>query len=288
MKSVIDIGSNSVRLAIIADGRMIFKKKITTQMGRGLALGGKILPEKQAETINAIASFVVKSLSYGVKEEDIHAFATATVRRAENGSEFVKQTLAQTGVKIDVVSEQTEALLALTGCFGDADGAVLDVGGGSSELIVRSGGRIEYQKSLPIGAVVVTDLYKGDKASMREYVRSVVKTYGDVPKIELLTAIGGSSSCVASVLTHSAIERDTDGKVILKTDLDRLSDKFFTLSAEQLIDLGVEKKRTDIIAGGALILDVVLEYLGLDRMVNSESDNLIGYYNLKLRDTDET
>jgi len=283
MKAIIDIGSNSVRLAIFADGQIIYKGKITSQLGKGLALTGKIAPEQMKKTVDAVRTFVVKSMLFGVERKDIRPFATATVRRAENADEFLKAVYDDFGVFIDVVSEHEEASLALIGCFGSGDGAVLDIGGASSELIIKEGGDVKYKYSLPLGAVVLTDLFGNDREKMDEYVKERIKEYGQVPEIKTLHCVGGTSSCCARVLAR-AREYDpekTDGKTVIISDLNLLVDRFFTLNDEQKEKMGVEAPRTGIIAGGTLLLINILGYLGLDRFIASENDNLTGYYLLK-------
>ena len=290
MKAVIDIGSNSVRLAIFADGHVFFNGKITTQLGRGLAVDGNILPSQSKKTVDAISVFKEKALLSGVKEENVYAFATATVRRAKNAYNFVNDVFLSTGIKVDVVSEETEADLALTGCLGDKDGAVLDIGGGSSELIVRKNGEVVYSHSLPLGAVVLTDMFGGDKGAMQAYLLGKVAEYGQVPHIDELTGVGGTTSCCARVVARiKGVRPDfCKGFVLKKEEITSLSEEFFSSGDEEKIAMGVEPSRVGIIAAGTLLLKNILSYLGLERVTASENDNLKGYYVLKLKgDADE-
>ena len=283
MKAVIDIGSNSVRLAVFADGQIVFKGKITSQLGKGLALTGEIDPVQCEKTVDAVKTLIVKAVLFGVERDNIHAFATATLRRAKNADVFIDEVYRQSAIEIDVVSEEEEAELALKGCLGDDDGAVLDIGGASSELIVRSGGKVVYAYSLPLGAVVLTDMFGKDKQAMDEYVKKRVEEYGAVPKIENLVVVGGTSSCCSRVLARAREydKRITDGKTVALEDVELLADKFFVLKDEEIEKMGVEAPRTGIIAGGTLLLINIIKYLGLDAFVASENDNLLGYYSMK-------
>lgn len=284
MTAVIDIGSNSVRLAIFADGQIVYKGKITSQLGKGLAFTGKIDPVQREKTVSAVQALIVKAVLFGVPRDRIFAFATATVRRATNAREFLDEVFSLSGVKIDVVSEDEEAELALIGSFGNGDGAVLDIGGGSSELIVKNGGKIIYKHSLPLGAVVLTDMFGADRQKMQAYLEERVKEYGQVPHIDILTGVGGTASCCTRVMARAREYNPeiTDGKTVTVKDLEILADKFFLLKNEEKEKMGVEAARTGIIAAGTLLLLTILNYLGLDKFVNSENDNLSGYYCLKI------
>jgi len=289
MNAVIDIGSNSVRLAIFADGQIVYKGKVTSQLGKGLAFTGRIDPVQKDKTVAAIQTLIVKAVIFGVERDKIKAFATATVRRAENAADFIEEVYKLSGIKIDVVSEDEEAELALKGCLKDEDGAVLDIGGGSAELIVRVGGAITYRHSLPLGAVVLTDMFGKNRDKMEEYLLKRVKEYGQVPSIKKLMGVGGTSSCCARVMAR-AREYDaelTDGKTVSLTDLEIIVDRFFKLKDEEIEKMGVEAPRTGIIAAGTLLLIAILKYLGLDEYTSSEGDNLEGYYLLKCGDDHE-
>ena len=219
----------------------------------------------------------------GVEKKDIYIFATAAVRRAKNGGEFVDEAYKLIGIKIDVVSEEEEAELALMGALGNDDGCVLDIGGASSELIVRNGGKIVYKHSLPLGAVVVTDMFQKDERAADEHIKTAVKEYEKVPITGLLTGIGGTASCCARVMTRikGADYDGTDNKTVTLKELISLEKVFYSSSDEELERMGVEPQRTCIIAGGVTLLRNILEYLDRDKYVCSENDNLLGYYRLK-------
>ncbi|MBP5176997.1 MAG: hypothetical protein ILP02_00255, partial [Clostridia bacterium] len=229
MKAIIDIGSNSVRLAVFEDGQIVFKGKITSQLGRGMALSGRIDDEHREKTVAAIATLVEKAMAYGVQKKDVFLFATAAARRAANAKAFLDEVLAVTGLAVDVVSEKDEAELALSGALGEADGAVLDIGGASAELIVRSGGATVYKQSLPLGAVVLSDAFGKDSEAMKRFVDEQVKKYGDPPAIDRLIGVGGTASCLARVVALSQGRAYSGGDEVKLGDLDELCLKFFTL-----------------------------------------------------------
>lgn len=280
MIAIIDIGSNSVRLAVFDGDKIELRGKINTRLGEGLAKTGEICEEAEKRTLSAIQTLIVKAVLFGVQRQNIFVFATATVRRAKNGAAFCAKTFEATGINVDVVSEDTEAVLAITGALGDSDGAVLDIGGGSAELIVREHGEITYKKSLPLGAVVLYDMFGYDRESLNKYIENAVKEYGNVPKIEKLVVVGGTATTCAFVITRarSYDYKVTNKKLVQLEDLEILADKFFSFTDEDKQKMGVEEGRTKIIAPGTQLLLGVLKYLGLDSYTASEDDNLLGYY----------
>lgn len=280
MIAIIDIGSNSVRLAVFDGDKMEFRGKINSRLGEGLAKTGEICEEAEKRTLSAIQTLIVKAILFGVERQNIFAFATATVRRAKNGAHFCSKVLEATGVSIDVVSEDTEAMLAISGALGEEDGAVLDIGGGSAELIVREHGSITYKKSLPLGAVVLYDMFGYDRENLDKYIEKTIKDYGNVPKIDKLIAVGGTATTCAFVMARarSYDYKVTNKRLVELEDLEILADKFFSFTDEEKEQMGVEAGRVKIIAPGTELLIGVLKYLGLSNYTASEDDNLLGYY----------
>ncbi len=278
--SVIDIGSNSVRLAVFADGSIIFRDKVTSMLGEGLVKYGKILPHSAVNTQEAIKSFIQYSINLSVNKENIFAFATAAVRQSSNGRDFVQKIFDDTGICVDVLSEDAECKLAALGALGRSDGAVLDVGGASSELIVQSKGEITYEKSLDEGAVKLTERFCEDQAELFKYVDKKVREYGEV-KIPFLTAIGGTATALGHVLSGDkeySVEKN-HGRFVPITDLYANLSKIKGYSLEQRSRIfNLEKSRAKTIYSGGILIYYVLKYFGLKGYTVSESDNLQGYY----------
>lgn len=136
--AVIDIGSNSVRLLLWADGSALYKKKSTTRLGEGLSLTGSLSQAAMQRSAEAVCRFAEEGRAAGAR---VLAFATAAVRRASNGAEFVARVLDACGVRIDVLSGEREAEAGLAGALRGEDGAVIDIGGASTEVIVQRGAK---------------------------------------------------------------------------------------------------------------------------------------------------
>ena len=192
--AVYDIGSNSVRLIVFDGEKALFRGKINSRLGEGIAQSNNFSPAALQRTIVAIEKLKEVSASHGVLEGGHFAFATEAVRKAKDGQVFLDDIEREYGVKCRLLSGEEEAEIALKGVLGSGDGAVIDIGGASSELAVRTGGTIVYSLSLKAGAGTLTDEFGADKAALDKRLETLIKDYGELPKIDDLYAIGGTAS----------------------------------------------------------------------------------------------
>ncbi len=282
--SAIDVGSNSVRLLLWADGRTVCKKLKTTRLGEGLSLTGKITKTAIERTADAIADFQREAVGWGA--EHLYVFATAAARRAENGSEFVRFVRQRCGIDVDVISGECEAELGLLGALEGKDGGMIDVGGASSEVTVGKGGKIVYASSMDLGAVRLKDLCGDDRQSILEKIENEIHVYGSVPQTDFV-AVGGTATSVVA-LDKKMVVYEPDAVHGSVLDIDRIigwADRLLSMTQEERIALpGMDPARADILGGGALLLAKIMQYIGLTEIVVSEKDNLEGYVLSKLRD----
>ncbi|MBQ7164442.1 MAG: hypothetical protein IJR61_03845 [Clostridia bacterium] len=278
--AVIDVGSNSVRLGVFRAGKAEYKTLITSRLGEGVTCGN--LNENAVNrTINAIAELKDHAFSLGAGE--LYAFATEAVRRAENGADFVKKTLVKTGVCIYIASGEEEASLAVEGALGGKDGAVIDLGGASTEVAVSRGGKIVYSHSLPVGAVVLKDICGADEEKLTAYIAKKTAEYGNVPTAEKVYAVGGTATSIAACA--AGLEKYEPEKVhgtnVSVLQIDALAEKLKNLTAGEIAACyPVDGRRAEIIFGGALLMKGVLSSIGAGGFTASESDNLEGFYNM--------
>lgn len=280
---VIDVGSNSVRLMLSENGHTLKKEIIITRLAEGLAETWRLSENAINRTISAIGTLKRNAEHAGVSA--LYVFATAAVRSAKNGSEFVQRTLMEQNVLIEVIDGATEAQIGLLGALGNREGGVLDIGGASSELIVSLNGKIVYEYSLNLGAVRLLDLCGQSREALSQLIGERIKEYGSVPSVPL-TAIGGTATSIASVdlKLEPYDPLRVDGHVLMKERLSSLVELLFSLSVEERKSLkGLQPQRADVIAGGALLLLSIMEYLQLSEITVSERDNLEGFL---LRKTD--
>lgn len=275
--AVIDIGSNSVRL-MMADGKVLYKALDTTRLGEGLASSPRLKAEAIERTAAAVANFYARALTEGAVS--VHAFATAAVRSAENGASFVARVKELCGLDVEVVSGEEEAEIGILGALGNGDGGIIDAGGASTEIIVRKGGNILYEKSVNIGVVRLKDMCGREKESLEKAALAASEEYGKVPNGVPMYAIGGTATTLAAVQLGMK-EYDPaqiTGTVISKEQMHMLADKLVGLTVEEIAALpGVPRKRADVLGGGAVLLSVIMDRLGFEKIIVSDSDNLEGY-----------
>ena len=276
--AVIDIGSNSVRLMLVANGKVLYKRLNTTRLGEGLASSTLLKREAIERTANAVATFYQIAKEEGA--EKTYAFATAAVRTAENGGEFVESVKGLCGLGVEVVSGEKEAELGILGALGFGDGAVIDMGGASCELAVKKGGKIVYKKSVDIGVVRLKDECGTDTIKLCRAATCAAEKYGAIPKIQAVHAIGGTATTLGALalgLTEYDGERVT-GTEITQVWLEKISDKLLRMPIEEIASLPcMPKGRADVIAGGAFALATIMQKLGIEKMIVSDRDNLEGY-----------
>lgn len=281
--AVIDIGSNSVRLLLWADGCSLNKKIYTTRLGEGISFSPVLRPQAMERTIGAIGECLREARAFGA--EKTYAFATAAVRSAENGGEFVHSVFDRYGIGIDVLSGEREAELGMLGALGGRDGGIVDVGGASTEVTVCKGGKVIYAVSADVGAVRLKDVCGEDAQALAKYIEEKISVYGDIPACPV-TAIGGTATSL-SALEYEIEPYDPkkiQGSVLSAEQVWKWAEKLLSLSQEERLALkGMDKRRADILGGGALLLFHVLKKMGADRMTVSEQDNLEGYLSDRLR-----
>ena len=279
MQAIIDIGSNSVRLMLWADD--FYKRVNTTRLGEGLALSGVLKPEAIARTAQAVRAFAEEGRAHGA---EVHAFATAAVRSAKNGAQFCEAVKGLCGLEVDVVSGEEEALLGLLGALGEEDGGIIDIGGASTEICLRRGGKIVFSRSLPVGAVRLFDKCGEEREKLLSEIQTAIASLEEVRPAGKLYAIGGTGSTLACVMLGL---EEYDGQKIQdfympQAQISALADRLVSLSAEERKAIkGMDKRRADIIAGGALLLAEIMKKLSSDGVFASDRDNLEGYCYLR-------
>ncbi len=276
--AVVDVGSNSVRLMFVAGGKVLYKALNTTRLGEGLAERPFLKEEAIERSAQAVASFYARAKSEGA--ESVFVFATAAVRTAENRVDFLNRVRALCGLTVEVISGEEEAEIGILGALGNADGAVVDIGGASTEIVVKKNGELVYKKSVDIGVVRLKDACGRDKAALQRVAAEAAKAYGALPVNGELVAIGGTATTLAAQalgLEEYDSEKVT-GAVITREKMREMVDTFLQMSVEEIAALPcMPKGRADVLAGGAVLFSVIMQTHGIERLIVSDRDNLEGY-----------
>ncbi len=212
--AVIDIGSNSIRLVVYRDGAraplQLFNEKVLCGLGRGMAVTGRLNPDGVALALENLARFRALVQAMGVARLDV--VATAAVRDADNGAEFVEQ-LRHLGIDIRVLSGVDEARLSALGVLSgipEADGLMGDLGGGSLELVDLDRGHPDgmvpgAHVTLPLGPLRLMDTAGGN---LRRGQAIVDGTLAEIDWLDRLQgrnfyAVGGAWRMLARHLMES-------------------------------------------------------------------------------------
>ncbi len=298
MKKVaaIDIGTNSMRLLLceVKEGKILNKSKelITTRIGHDVAKSGMINEKAIRRNLDALKGFTNKARHFGA--EDIVVIATSAVRDAKNKEEFLKLSREEVCVDIKVIDGNEEAELGMLGVMSEFNNQsdnilVIDIGGGSTELILADKTSIYYTASLNAGAVRMTEHFIKSNPISDEDINTLNKSLEGIfaPAIHFLkqknidnvVAIGGTATTLASMYHELQLyNSDIVHNSIL--DLDYLKNSFKKIKDMTIPErhdiVGLQRERADVIPAGLYILIFLLENLGKNQVIISENDNLEG------------
>lgn len=295
--AAIDCGTNSVRLLVAEaapEGGLIDldRRLILTRLGQGVDATGQFHPDALARTLDAFAEYARVIAELGV--DQVRLVATSAARDASNRDDFFAGAKQRLGVDAEIISGEEEATLSFTGALAAlpdvaAPVLVMDIGGGSTELITGAGGSnptIDNGLSLDIGSVRIRERFlAGDPptaqqiAQARGYVDELLDGCGtDFAAVATWIGVGGTATTL-SALNQRLPDYDrakVHGSSIGRFDLHALTEGLLASTVEQVKGLpSMPAKRADVICAGALIADRVGARVGVDLTV-SESDILDG------------
>jgi exopolyphosphatase / guanosine-5'-triphosphate,3'-diphosphate pyrophosphatase len=265
----IDIGSNTTRL-LVADvdhGRLqvVTQETAFTALARELQAHGRIGASKLVELTTVIEAQVASAQRHGATQT--RAVATAAVRRAANGRRLARELAERTGAQIDVLSAGEEARLAFSGAVGMLDEppiglvGVVDVGGGSSELVIGEPGSAPlWWESVALGSSSVTDRWlhsdpprPSELSVALDHVRDAVGAL-QPPTAGCALAVGGSATSLGRVAG-----RLLDGPAFARALYLLGTDSSVALGSR----IGVDPRRVRLLPGALLLLEAMAARLGL-------------------------
>jgi exopolyphosphatase/guanosine-5'-triphosphate,3'-diphosphate pyrophosphatase len=287
----VDIGTNSLHLLVarvLPDQRfeVLASEKEAVRLGSGSGDMKHLSDDAIDRGVACLARFRQMASIYGA---ELRAVATSAVREAENQAEFLERCRSEAGVVVEVISGVEEARLIHLGVLQalplyDRQLLLMDIGGGSTEFLVGKAGEALWARSLKLGAIRLTERFfpegrvtpkKVERA--RQYLHSfLAPSMGEIMAHGFDVAVG-SSGTIENVAVVAAQLRDgkpplsANGLTFSRDDLNRATEVLLSAptAAERARIPGVEAKRADIIAGGALLLQVAFEELDLQAMTLS-------------------
>ena len=294
--AAIDVGTNSTHMLVasvdvaLATFSIDLAEKSSTRLGERDPDTGELTPEAMARGLESLRRFRELAISHQV--EQIVVAATSAVREAPNGRDFLQTVKDELDLDVDLVSGPEEARLIYLGVlsgmsFGDRPHLVLDIGGGSTELILADGRDARALTSTRVGAVrLQRDFVKEDPIppQRRSFLQAFIQGSLEpaVDKVHRRIKPGETPVLVATSGTAMAIgalaASDDDrpplklhGYRVSRQRLNRVVDRLAVMTPEQRRALApINDRRAEIIVPGSLILQTTMQMLGVDELVLSE------------------
>lgn len=278
-QAVIDIGSNSVRM-VVFDGIQrvpdtIFNEKILCGLGAELGATGRLGARAVEQAISTLRRF--RALVDQMRVQHIHCVATAAVRDAVNGADFIQCIEQECGLQVRVLDGNEEGVLAACGVLAgapNADGLVADLGGGSLELVRVEQGKIGPCQSLPIGPLRLRALSGGDMAAVRSHVQqslAAIDWLGQV-RDKRLYMVGGAWRNLGKLLQRDAVLplRILQGYRVGRVGLGNYCKRLSRLTSEEIpYGSTIPSRRLEILPLAALLLRELLHSSGVSEGVFS-------------------
>lgn len=289
--AAIDCGTNTIKLLVLdEDGADLEREMRIVRLGQDVDRTGRLAEEALERTFAAVEEYAALVARHGV--DRIRFCATSATRDAANAEEFAAGVRARLGVAPEVVSGDEEAALAWAGATRGLPGlagpvVVLDIGGGSTELVLGSGATPDAAHSMDIGSVRMTERHlRSDPPSGDEVAACVsdVEAALDVCPVDpgaavtLVGVAGTVTTLAAGVIGLTAYDRNaTHGARLPVAQVHALCDRLVGSTAAERAEMAwLHPGRADVIAAGALVLSRVLARSRVSELVVSEADILDG------------
>jgi exopolyphosphatase/guanosine-5'-triphosphate,3'-diphosphate pyrophosphatase len=295
--AVVDIGSNSTRL-LIADAdaaagtvHELERRSTVTRLGAGVDASGSLSPAAMARVFAALDEYrALIDAAGGV--EATPAVLTSAVRDAANGSEFTRRVIDSYGLQARTIAGEEEARLSFLGatCGRAACGSlvVVDIGGGSTEMIVGEGGSVAFHVSTQAGVVRQSERHIAHDPPLADELAGLAAEAGaifaggvppELRRADAMVAVAGTATSVAAI--EQGLEpyepELVDGHVVTRAATEAIRDRLAAMTdAQRRTVPGLHPDRAPTIVAGCVLLLEALATFGLDRFEASERDILHG------------
>jgi exopolyphosphatase/guanosine-5'-triphosphate,3'-diphosphate pyrophosphatase len=288
--AAIDIGTNSIRCIIAEatqDGKykILDDEKATVRLGEKLAMTGVISPEASNRALEAIRRF--HKLVSGLNVESVEAVATSAVRSAANGKELIALLAEELDHEITIISGEEEAELTSMSAQANFDMygkryALIDIGGGSVEIVTAYSNHVEEFFSLELGAVVMTDRFltsdpsaESELRKLQRHIRETLKqTFGGKKLVvDSLIGSGGTLTAIGNMAMQARKDNyvSVHGSEVLHAEVVHLQAMLIhkDLKGRRTIS-GLSQDRADIIVAGVVLVDELMRFFNANRVLINE------------------
>jgi len=291
--AVIDIGTNSTRLLVadVAGGvvQQVERRSTVTRLGRGVDLSGHLSGEAIEDVCAAIGGYVETIEELGA--ETVDAIATSAVRDADNGSAFVAELRERFALSARVLDGEEEARSTYLGATSESPPneptLVVDIGGGSTELVIGHGAEVSFHDSLQAGVVRHSERHiasdpptAGELEALATDVRGLIEaSLGNGVAASQGIAVAGTPTSLAAV--ELGLEpydpARVHGHVLALPSIQRMLSQLASAPLAERVEIpGLHPDRAPTIVAGVVILVEVMRAFGLDEIAVSEHDILYG------------
>ncbi len=295
--AAIDIGTNSIHMVIVEIDKtlpaftIMNREKDTVRLGEQEPKTGRLTEEAIKRAIASLQR--CKDLATSLKVDHLVATATSATREAPNGQEFIQRVASEVGIQINLISGYEEArriyLGVLSGMdFQEHSHVIIDIGGGSTEIILADTHEARFLSSTKVGAVRLTEEFvTTDPISETEfaYLRAYARGMLERPIDELRRKLGeneqpqlvGTSGTIETLVTIHALQKlgeipsPLQGYQMSRKEVKDLVKKFASITYEERLKVpGMSDKRAEIIVAGGVILMEAMSMLGLENITICE------------------
>ena len=280
--AVVDLGSNAVRLQIASvDARghtnVLAEDRAAVRLGEQVFKTGRLSASAIARTAVALARFA--KLAQRAGAEEVRAVATSAVREASNRAALIRTVKNHAGISLEVISGAEEARLVCLGVLQGEPTAerslILDIGGGSTEIISARGEEPESSWSLQLGSVRLTEMFVESDPPSRKQTRLVDEAVQDalqqvdpllIGKHKRIIGAAGTTGAVAQLARALSGREPISSLPVNAEQVRRVVERLRTATARERKKLGVDDQRSDIIFAGAAITEGVMRRLRVDEL----------------------
>ncbi|MCI5957981.1 MAG: Ppx/GppA family phosphatase [Clostridiales bacterium] len=291
--AAIGIGSNSLRMLIadVSEGRLHRLRRYREGLRVFAALDerGNITEQMIAKACESVEGFRKEAVSQGVKK--VHLFATSAVRDAANQDAFLEALRNATGLPLDIINGEEEAHLSFLGATEGERTGLIDIGGGSTEIVVGRGREIADAVSLQMGAVRLYRMHPivsvMDAHAMTELAERIIepeKARFLALQVEGWVGVGGTFTTGAAFVQQQPWQRreNIHGFRLTQETVLKALETLAPMPMEERVKLAyLQPQRADIVAHGFAILLACMRQLQISSISVSECGNLEGYLKQK-------
>jgi exopolyphosphatase/guanosine-5'-triphosphate,3'-diphosphate pyrophosphatase len=290
--AAIDIGSNSIHMVVAridADGHftLLDRAKEMVRLGKGTLAARALSREAMQAGLQALATF--KRLADTQQIDRILAVATSAVREAKNGGDFIAEIGRELGIHVDLITGREEARLihlAVSNSLDlrDASTVLVDIGGGSVELVLAERGVVKVQESLKLGVLRLAERFfehdppaRDEVEALEEYLdRQLASFYKRTRGVEIERVIGTSGTvlnlaAIALQMDGGAVPERLHGITLRAKDVQRVRKLLVRSDRDGRQRLpGLDRRRVDTIVPGVILLDHVMRRLEVAELTTCE------------------